>query len=75
VNDNNNNAVINTNRKLQDLILLFMATWKDLFEIYRQFGQAFSESYARPVLEHSYKKSILQIIRPPPAFMNELKQR
>jgi len=52
---NDNNTVINNYEKPQDLILLFMATRKDLFEIYRQFGYAFSKRYASPVLEHCYK--------------------
>ena len=52
---NDNNAVINNYGKPPDLILHFIATRKDLFEIYRQFGHAFSKRYASPILEHSYK--------------------
>jgi hypothetical protein len=51
---NDNNEVINNNyRRLQDLILLFktpMATRKNFFEIYRQFGHAPSKSFASPVV-------------------------
>ena len=47
---NDNNAAINNYGNPQELILLFMTTWKDLFEIYRQLGHAPSKWFSNPGL-------------------------
>ena len=52
-------VIINNYGRLQELILLIkipMGTWKNLFQIYRQFGHAPSESFARssPETFHDY---------------------
>ena len=50
---NDNNSVINNNFGRLHLILLFkipMGPWKDLFDIYWQFGHASSKRFASPAL-------------------------
>jgi hypothetical protein len=60
-NINDNNAVINSNYgRLQDLILLLQiphGTQMNFFEIYRQFGNGPSRSFASPAFGECFKEA------------------